>query len=579
MLFAAAGPARADERYVDDFKFLQRTVQQEAAAPAVKKLDWAALSAPFAARFAACTNDVDHVKNVMELLATLRDSHTGVTETKVDRSALPSKFDGLFGAGLWFGWDDGRFVLRGIMEGHSLASTLPLGAELLTVGDEPAWFALERERRRAARFAGSSSDHSFFASLSNRLLPFGAARTVATTFLLPDEKARPFTLDRWGPGGHAFDFVGAFLPAGLPASERASSMFLPAALGPKWGFLKITGAMDAPTVRAFHAAFDALKGMEALLLDCRAMGGGGDEPAWEMAGRLYSKPVQYGRRQLVPTGAWQFDGPVVMLQDETEVSSAETFTWAVSETGRVVSVGRPTGGWGIIPRGFDLPSGLASFRLGVNARATPLQGIATEGVGWPPDLVVPFGPEITKLAPDFGAPGHPALPDPVAALGLEVLRVLHAGVARDEARTAFHALGEGNLAAFQAFAKKAAAKAKGFDGTHLAKLFADDLRRQLALERAALAEADVAPDLLGAERRLPRLLARAKGSGLASEAAALEKAIKAAPAEGAAQAALLALLDADFAAPEAAQKAFLAKHGTTRVGRFAKEWFERSARR
>ena len=26
------------------------------------------------------------------------------------------------------------------------------------------------------------------------------------------------------------------------------------------------------------------------------------------------------------SGSWQFDGPVVMLQDETEVSSAETFT-------------------------------------------------------------------------------------------------------------------------------------------------------------------------------------------------------------------------------------------------------------
>jgi hypothetical protein len=54
-------------------------------------------------------SDLDHVKNVMALLALLQDSHTGV---------------------LWFGWESGRFALRGIMDGHALATTLPLGSVL-----------------------------------------------------------------------------------------------------------------------------------------------------------------------------------------------------------------------------------------------------------------------------------------------------------------------------------------------------------------------------------------------------------------------------------------------------------------
>jgi len=107
--------------------------------------------------------------------------------------------------------------------------------------------------------------------------------------------------------------------------------------------------------------------MEALLLDCRRMGGGTDACAWDMAGRFYPKGVSNGLHgRIAPSGSRQFDGPVVMLQDEVEISSAETFTWAMSETERCVSVGRPTGGWGIIPKGYSCPSGIVSFRLGVN---------------------------------------------------------------------------------------------------------------------------------------------------------------------------------------------------------------------
>ena len=111
----------------------------------------------------------------MELLATLRDSHTGVLDTKV-KGALPGKFDGLYGAGIWFGWDQGKAVIRGVMQGHPKAAELPLGSVLVEIAGEPAWLALERERRRVAQFQGISSDHSFFASLGNRMLPFGDRR-------------------------------------------------------------------------------------------------------------------------------------------------------------------------------------------------------------------------------------------------------------------------------------------------------------------------------------------------------------------------------------------------------------------
>lgn len=574
---ALALVAAPDSRYADDFEFLKTTVKREFAALKKKGVDWDAVCERFEPKFASCASDAEHVKNVMEMLASLRDSHTGVTQSKVDWNELPGKADGLFGGGILFGYDDGKFVLRGVMHGHPLGSTVPLGSVLVGVGDEPAWFAMERERRRAQRFGGASTEHGFWASLSNRLLPFGAKNEIQATFLTPEKKTRTVAVPRWGPGGKSFDFVSNYLPEGVEWKEGASSAFVhEKGAGRKIGFLKITGSMDAATVKAFHAAFDALKGMDGLLLDCRSMGGGGDDSAWEMAGRLFPKATPYGRRRLEPSGAWQFDGPVVMLQDEVMVSSAETFTWAVSETRRVVSVGRPTGGWGIIPRSFPLPSGLATFRLGVSDRATPLLGVHTEGIGWPPDVLVPFGPVLSATGHDLSPLVNENAPDPVLAIGATILDVLLSGVPADEARAAFHALAEGDAPAFAAFSKKAAAKAAGMGpkGDRLAKLFADDLEAEIALERAALAlgEPGLAPDCLGAARRLPRLLARAKKSGAAAAAAAaaLDKAEKAGRAEAAAQEALLAALDESFTLPEKAAKPFLSKHGATAIGKFVK---------
>jgi hypothetical protein len=248
-----------------------------------------------------------------------------------------------------------------------------------------------------------------------------------------------------------------------------------------------------------------------------------------------------------------------MLQGELDVSSAETFAWAMTETKRAISVGRPTGGWGIIPKAFDLPSGLAKIRIVVNDRPTPVKGVHTEGVGWPPDVLVPF------------SPGLAALGDPDSHVAREILRLLHAGVPLEETRAAFRDLFAGNVAAFRTFAAKTGPKAKGFEGEKLARLVLDDLAAEIAMELEASRLREVAPDAVGAAKRLPALVARAKAARLTSQAAELEKAVRALASEAAAQEALLALADPRFAAAPAQRAAWLAKHGTTRTGRFVRE--------
>ncbi|MBI5851995.1 MAG: hypothetical protein HZB39_13360 [Planctomycetes bacterium] len=562
----AAGPADAQtpSRYVADFEFLVKTIRERAAIPKQKGVGFEAVAAAMRPRFAACTDDTTHVRNAMELLAALKDSHTGITHTGVT-NGLPGKFDGLYGGGLWFCFDRGRWVVRGVMDGHGLADRLPLGAVLVAIDGLPAWFALDRERRRVARFLGISSDHSFWASLGNRLLPFCDAQTLACRFGLPDGSRRDLEVPRWGPGGKAFMPRLATFPEGVAHADGAVSKLLETSWSKQVGWLAITGSMDDATVRAFHAAFDALKGMDALLLDCRGMGGGGDRAAWEMCGRLFDAPVANGSNgRIEPSGSWQFDGPVVMLQDELEVSSAETFTWALAETGRVVSVGRNTGGWAIIPNGFDAPSGLFSFRLGVTNRRTPIRGIETEGVGWPPDCTIPCGPVLCARA------------DSAREVGLAALACLHAGAKRNDVGAAFHALGDGDTASFTRFAKALGSKVKGVGLDDLAKSFDDDLVAEVAMERA-LAQRDggLPPDAIGLAARASRTIARAKAAGRADLAKAIDAAVNATRAEAEAQRTLLAFDDPTQAPPDA-RKAWLAKHRATATAAFVREklWTE-----
>lgn len=563
ILIACLPAAAQDSKYEEDFDFIADTVRERGAAVAVRGIDWKSVVKRHRPAFAECRSDRDHVVNCMRLLAELSDSHTGVWRSDVPWKELPSKWDGVYGGGLWFGFEDGRFMLRGVMKGHPLAAELPPGSALVGIGGEPAWFAMERERRRVVKHRGASSDHSLFASMGNRMLPFGEAREIEIEVVTPELDVKRVKVSRWGPGGRAFGMTDVQLPEGLAWKKGAISKMLSVPWCEKLGYVRITGSMDEATVAAFDSALDRVKGMNALLLDCRAMGGGSDASAWAMAGRLFSKATPNGRqRRLEPTGSWQFDGPVVMLQDELEVSSAETFTWAVSETGRVISVGRTTGGWGIIPNVFKCPSGLLDFRLGVNHRPTPITGTLTEGVGWPADIEVPLGPVFC------------ARTDPTRELGLEVLHLLHAGIARKRILDAFDRLREGDKAGFDKAARAFAKKAKGFAAAAVAKRFSQDLAATVALERAMLDEGTL-PDLVGAARRAEALKAACKKAKLTKAHARITKTVARRKKERAAQEALLAALDGDFTLSPAKRKKFLSKHGKTKLGAWVKERFAR----
>jgi hypothetical protein len=410
-------PARAKERkadpgrYAADFDFLARTVKSRFPAFAKKGVDWDAACREWKPRFSACKEDREHVLHAYRLLALLGDMHSGIVETKVE----PPTFEGLYGAGLWIAADRGRLVLRAAVEGHPILQRVKPGAELLTVGGRPARLVHLAARAQLKQWHGWSSDHFLDARLSFQFFPFGKEERLSATFLDPSGRVVETALERWGPGGRGLSRAAATMPEGVAAEGLAVS----SRLDERTGYIRILGGMDEKTRDAFFAAMDALKGVHGILLDCRGMGGGGDGPAWDMAGRFFRETPR-DLPVVKPSGEWQFDGPVVLLQDERMVSSAETFTWAMTETGRAMSVGRPTGGATIIPETFGAPSGLFRVRLGVHDRKTPIRGVQPEGAGTAPDILVPYEP---ALLAKHG--------DPILGVAREALARLLRGDARD----------------------------------------------------------------------------------------------------------------------------------------------------
>ncbi|MBN2004756.1 MAG: hypothetical protein JXA21_15470 [Anaerolineae bacterium] len=121
-----------------------------------------------------------------------------------------------------------------------------------------------------------------------------------------------------------------------------------------------------------------------------------------MAGRFLNRPFTYGRdhfRARLPQRGWRahfdyrvkprgltYTGPLVLLIDTYNFSTAENFIVALVDSGRATTVGRPTGGGSGNPISFNLPGGgQARFSTAAFRRN---DGSLIEGMGIAPDHYV-----------------------------------------------------------------------------------------------------------------------------------------------------------------------------------------------
>jgi len=165
------------------------------------------------------------------------------------------------------------------------------------------------------------------------------------------------------------------------------------------GCIRIARWTDNSIPDQFDAALEAFKEMRGIIIDVRGNGGGNDQLADLVNGRLIEQPVvssidfwrkagtdEYHRTLgwVHPRGPWPYRGRVAVLTDEASTSACEHFVSGVEATGKVLLVGTPTNGAGGGPTTVKLPDGTRvaiSRALGIRAN-----GVVFEGHGIPPHV-------------------------------------------------------------------------------------------------------------------------------------------------------------------------------------------------
>ena len=353
----------------------------------LKVVDWEDLVSGYRARISEAQTDEAYFATLEEMLAELNDGHTGVTPP-VARNAgctfvQTREIEGQ------------AVVVR--TAGNALDAGLAVGSTILSVDGWPLEETLENinELLRYGSTARQRRARGFQWLLHT---PYGEEREV--TFETPEGQERkallvcaedPAAAAEAGRGGDIWDFL-------LPVAEpRIVSRRLESGVG----YIRVP-TFGVDLVDEFDAALNELLDAPGLIIDLRGNGGGNSAYGDQMAGRLMEEPFAYGRDKYaarLPTRAWRahmtfrvaprepvYGGPVVVIMETANFSSAEQFLISLMDSGRVQTVGRPTAGGSGNPTVFQLP-GARDVRFST-ARFVRNDGTPIEGRGLHPDVLV-----------------------------------------------------------------------------------------------------------------------------------------------------------------------------------------------
>ena len=359
---------------------------------AEKGVDWDAIYAQYAPQAHQAQSDEAYWRVVAHMLAELNDGHTGLLSPSaqsgrryfatcrdiggaivVDEVGAPGRAAGL---------ERGDVVLA--VDGRPIKDALDALSPVLVAGSTP-----QRHRAKAAFNVLSTTGDTLVVTVN------GPAGERTLTLVWPKAPPAPQAKEPapWQPL-----ITGERLPSGL-------------------GLIRIPdfgGGSDHDLVAEFDAALDALMDAPGIILDLRGNGGGSTFISDPIAGRFLSQPFTYGRdkfRVRLPQRGWRahfdyrvkprgptYTGPLVLLIDTYNFSTAENFIVALVDSGRATAVGRPTGGGSGNPVRFALPGGgQARFSTGAFRRNN---GALIEGVGITPDSYVTWTVEDLRAGRD-----------------------------------------------------------------------------------------------------------------------------------------------------------------------------------
>lgn len=300
------------------------------------KREWSATLAAFWPRAEAAPTDPEFYEILNEMLASLKDGHTRLTSYPgADSRAMPPL--------KLIQTAEGHYGVAAVSE--ELNQAIHPGDILLQIDGQPVAEVVAERRPRTP----ASSESQAEAVIAANLLAGPAGTSVTARFQRPDGSAYERSLLR-NASGWSQPFA---------AEEVAGMGYI---YIPFWG-----GDMATQ----FDLALERFQDGPGLIIDVRGNGGGNDQVAEAVIGRLIAQSTTWSKirlrfgpfwspwlkRTVDPRGPWTYTGKVAVLIDGRVYSSNDFFVGELVRSGRAVAVGSPTGGGSGNPARIALPGG------------------------------------------------------------------------------------------------------------------------------------------------------------------------------------------------------------------------------
>jgi len=400
----------AAEDYAAAFEALFAKASQEYPFTEDKGVDWEALHATFAPRFAAADSFPDYYRALKDFTLAIPDGHIGVS---FDPDVFFTDFGGSFGMTL-AELSDGRVIVQHVIGETTEGSPTPAdvagirpGAEILSWDGQPIGPALDA----VEPFLGPhSTPHGKRLMQLVFLTRSAVDTTVSIRYRNPSgqpEEAELTTIvdyDSLFSAFPEFNYDGLALPVEGEVLDDSGL-----------GYIRVTTFSEDYNLMArlweYHMNQLVEAEVPALIIDVRNNGGGNGGLATDFAGYFFDESIVLSQRlyysettgafeaQGVPArlepGPFQFDGPVAVLVGPNCASACEGFAHAISQGGRAIIVGHtPSAGmYGEVGRGqYQMPGDL-SLQFPTGRPETPGGDLLIEGIGVVPDILVPVTEE------------------------------------------------------------------------------------------------------------------------------------------------------------------------------------------
>jgi carboxyl-terminal processing protease len=374
---------RKPDVYAKDVEFLLDELEKKAGQFfKVKGVDWAAVRKQFRTEVKGVQSDAEHVKLANRLVARLRDGHAALTELKVE---IPDESKGrrFTGPRVHLLLIGERVFVRAAF-GTAAQRGIQAGMEVVKIDGAPARRWLEKRVDFLRDDHGYSTAHAALYAACHWGLADWEGTKIAFDLLKGAQKTSVTIARQGGPNFAPFGAV--FPPKDAKELGRQSHGTTASGLG----YIHLR---DVPgeLPDQLDTMLEAIGDRRALILDCRANGGGGCDHEAVFARFL---PAGEKWRQYTGGGKRPFAGPMVVIVDAGVRSAGETIAGMLKEDGRAYLIGEgPTAGSSSQKETLPAPSGLFKVYFSVASNKGRFNGgKGIEGIGVSPHEVVAYEP-------------------------------------------------------------------------------------------------------------------------------------------------------------------------------------------